>query len=121
MWIVGPGETVSENTSRGIREPRVHGKYATIEADNWLFHFEPAMVKKVQFVETYGDLNSYYVLFTDQTNGTLFRAYIPRPRQEDGNQEMALGNRVFEDMRRMYLEEPGVESVMREVRYPEKP
>ena len=23
MWIVGPGDMVSENTSRGIREPQV--------------------------------------------------------------------------------------------------
>ena len=120
MWIVGPGKMVSENTSRGIREPRTHGKYVTVEADNWLFHFEPAMVKRIQFVETHGDLKSYYVRFADRADATLFRAYIPRPSQEGGTGEPFEGNPVFEEMRHRYAGMQGVEPVSREVRYPAK-
>ena len=120
MWIVGPGEMVSENTSRGIREPRTHGKYVTVEADNWLFHFEPAMVDRIQFVETHGDLKSYYVRFADRADATLFRAYIPRPSQEGGAGEPLEGNRVFDEMRGRHAGMQGVEPVSREVHYPAK-
>ena len=117
MWIVGPGDMVSENRSRGIREPRTHGKYVTVEADNWLFHFEPATVAKVQFVETHGDLRSYYVRFADGEDETLFRAYIPRPQERGAPGDLSDGNPAFEEMRDRYAGTEGIELVGREVRY----
>ena len=66
MWIVGPGDMVSENTSRGLREPLVRGNEITIQADNWRFHLDAGLVGAIQFVETYGDLSCYYVRFSDR-------------------------------------------------------
>ena len=77
MWIVGPGDMVSENTSRGIREPQVDGEHITIKADNWRFHLDARLVGRIQFVETYGDLSSHYVRFSDSRSETLLRAYCP--------------------------------------------
>ena len=111
MWIVGPGEMVSENYSRGIEEPWVHGKYVTIRAHNWLFHLEPPMVASIQFVETYGDLASYYIRFVDCDGETLFRAYLPR-QAEDGDGR----NGVFEGLWTRFAGTDGVEYVRREVR-----
>ena len=71
MWIVGPGYMVSENTSRGIREPQVKGDEITIQADNWRFHLDAGLVHGIQFVETYGDLASHYVRFSDIEGETL--------------------------------------------------
>ena len=113
MWIVGPGDMVSENYSRGIEEPWVHDRYITVRADNWLFHIEPELVGGIEFVETFGDLTSWYVRFHDHEGETLLRAYVPRPRQADGP---AAGNPVFEGMRERYTRMEGVESVRREVR-----
>ena len=113
MWIVGPGDMVSENYSRGIREPWVHGRYVTVRADNWLFHIEPELVGGIEFVETYGDLTSYYLRFHDHEGETLLRAYVPRPRQEGG---LADGNPAFEAMRARYAGIEGIGSVKREVR-----
>ena len=118
MWIIGPGEMVSENTSRGIREPLVHSRYITVRADNWLFHIEPELVGGIEFVETYGDLTSHYVRFADREGETLLRAYVPRPRRDDAEGSSAEGNPRFEEMRRLYDGVEGVESVRREVRYP---
>ena len=78
MWIVGPGYMVSENTSRGIREPQVDGEHITLEADNWRFHLDAGLVDGIQFVETYGDLSSHYVRFSDSKGETLLRAYRGR-------------------------------------------
>ena len=114
MWIVGPGEMVSENTSRGIREPRVHGKYLTISAHNWRFHLEPEMVEGIQFVETYGDLSSHYVRFSDRHGETLVRAYLPKETVGEGSAPKA-ENSAFEDMRTRYEGTDGVEYVRREV------
>ena len=113
MWIVGPGDMVSENYSRGIREPWVHDRYVTVRADNWLFHIEPELVGGIEFVETYGDLTSHYVRFHDGAGETLLRAYVPRPRAEDAP---VGGNPAFEAMRARYAGMEGVESVRREVR-----
>ena len=55
MWIVGPGDKASENTSRGIREPLAQGNEITIQADNWRFHLDADQVGGIQFVETYED------------------------------------------------------------------
>ena len=107
MWIVGLGHMVSENTSRGIREPLVEGDEITIAADNWRFHLDARLVKGIEFVETYGDLSSHYVRFSDGEGETLLRAYIPKAGTD--------GNPQFEDMRARYGESEGVEYVRREV------
>ena len=116
MWIVGPGDMVSENYSRGIQEPQVHGKYVTVRAHNWLFHLEPAMVAGIEFVETHGDLASYYVRFADSEGETLLRAYLPRPLAGDGDSTDSGGNPGFEELRTRYSKAKGVQMVRREVR-----
>jgi len=116
MWIVGPGDMVSENRSRGIQEPQAHGKYITVRASNWLFHLEAELVDGIEFVETYGDLTSYYVRFRDSKGETLLRAYIPRPPQDGKDGATPSGNPAFEAMRARYLESEGVEGVRREAR-----
>ena len=116
MWIVGPGDMVSENYSRGIREPQAHGKYVTVRAHNWLFHLEPEMVEGIEFVETHGDLASHYVRFADREGETLLRAYMPRPLSADSDSAASGGNPGFEDLRARFAGHEGVESVRREVR-----
>ena len=115
MWIVGPGDMVSENYSRGIQEPQAHGKYITIRAHNWLFHLEPEMVGSIQFVETRGDLTSHYVRFVDSDGETLLRAYLPRESAGNHESAPAVGNPSFEEMRARYADLKGVELVRREV------
>ena len=115
MWIIGPGDMVSENYSRGIQEPQVHGKYVTVRAHNWLFHLEPEMVGGIEFVETHGDLASYYVRFADREGETLLRAYLPRPPSADADSGR---NPEFEELRARFAGHEGVESVSREVRSP---
>ena len=34
MWVVGGGNVVSENNSKGIKEPEYSEGYLTVEADN---------------------------------------------------------------------------------------
>ena len=114
MWIVGPGYMVSENTSRGIQEPQVRGTEITIEADNWRFHLDAGLVGGIQFVETYGDLSSHYVRFSDGEGETLLRAYLPKASQGD-SRELADGNAVFDEMRARYDGTEGIEYVRREV------
>ena len=111
MWIVGPGDMVSENTSRGIREPLAKGNEITIQANNWRFHLDAGQVGAIQFVETYGDLSSYYVRFSDRDDETLLRAYLPKLSQG----ELAEGNAVFAGMRARYDGIEGIEYVRREV------
>ena len=115
MWIVGPGNMVIENDSRGIQEPQVHGKYVTVRAHNWLFHLEPEMVGSIEFVETFGALASYYVRFADRDGETLLRAYLPRPIPGDNDSAMSGGNPEFEELRGRFMGHEGVESVRREV------
>ena len=118
MWIVGPGNMVSENTSRGIQEPYVHGQYLTIRADNWLFHLEPKLVAAIKFVETYGDLQSHYVRFCDHGGETLLRAYLPRQSHESEDGAPPATNPRFDQLRNRYQHTQGVESVQREARLP---
>ena len=118
MWIVGPGDMVSENYSRGIQEPQVHGKYVTVRAHNWLFHLEPEMVEGIEFVETHDDLASYYVRFADREGETLLRAYLPRPLSTGGDSADSSGNPGFEELRERFAGQAGVASVRREVRSP---
>jgi hypothetical protein len=115
MWIVGPGDMASENTSRGIREPQVRGDEITIRADNWLFHLDVGLVGRIQFVETYGDLSSHYVRFSDSEGETLLRAYLPKRGQSDPGDTPPKGNPVFEDMRAKYEGTEAIEYVRREV------
>ena len=114
MWIVGPGHMVSENTSRGIREPEVSGSGITVKADNRRFHLDSGLVFGIQFVETYGDLSSHYVRFSDSQGETLLRAYLPKPAA-DGVDAPQEGNPRFEDMRSRYEGIAGIEYVRREV------
>ena len=111
MWIVGPGYMVSENTSRGIREPQVRGGEITIQADNWRFHLDAGLVGGIQFVETHGDLASHYVRFSDSEGETLLRAYLPKTGQGEPPER----NAVFEGMRARYDGIEGIEYVRREV------
>ena len=116
MWIVGPGYMVSENTSRGIREPQVDGDEITIQADNWRFHLDTRLVAGIQFVETYGDLATHYVRFSDGEGETLLRAYFPRA--EGGHDDTPPGgNADFDGMLGRYGGFNGVEHARREVRY----
>ena len=114
MWIVGPGEMVSENTSRGIREPYVHEPYITVSAHNWRFHLEPELVSGIQFVETYGDLRR---TMSASRTGTAKRWYgricQRRPTIRDGNQGREIT--AFDEMRARYEGSEGVEYVRREV------
>ena len=115
MWIVGPGHMVSENTSRGIREPQVEGEQITVAADDWRFHLDTGLVSGIQFVETYGDLTSYYVRFSDREGETLLRAYLPKGGAGENEGESEDGNATFEEMRARYEGNAGVEYVLREV------
>ena len=68
----------------------------TVRADNWLFHLEQELVGGIQFVETFGDLTSYYFRFSDHAGETLLRAYVPRPRQDGSGGKSEAGNPEFE-------------------------
>lgn len=116
MWIVGPGEMVSENTSRGIQEPQVRGDEITIQANNWRFHLGAGLVGGIQFVETYGDLSSRYVRFSDRQCETLLRAYLPKTVQDESGDGIPAENSRFEEMQARYKGIEGVEAVRREVR-----
>ena len=112
MWIVGPGYMVSENTSRGIRDPSVEGAQITVQADNWRFHLDTRLVTGIEFVETYGDLSSHYVRFADSEGETLLRAYLPKTKQ---GEERPKGNAKFEEMLARYEGIEGIEYLRREV------
>ena len=108
MWVVGGGGVVSENNSKGIKEPDVSGGYATIEADNWHFHVKLDDVSGIQFVEaeSHGDLISYYVRFSNDKEETLLRGYFPNPYLDDNYQrtEFQPGKfQRFEEMRDRYV------------------
>ena len=81
LWVAGSGPVVSENDSKGIHPPEVHGRYVTIEADNWHCHLDLDVVTGIQFVEAvaHGDLLSYYVRFSGAQEDTLLRSYFPIP------------------------------------------
>ena len=116
MWIVGPGHMVSENASRGIGEPQVRGDEITVRANNWRFHLDAALVGGIQFVETYGDLSSHYIRFSDRQGETLLRAYMPKTGQGEPGDQPSDVNSKFEKMRARYDRIEGIEYVLREVR-----
>ena len=111
MWVVGGGDVVSENHSKGIKEPKVSGRYMTIEADNWHFHLGLDRITGIQFVEaeSHGDLLSYYVRFSNDTNDkeeTLVRSYFPNPYLDPEFKRTELQPeklRAFEEVRDQYV------------------
>ena len=111
MWVVGGGDVVSENNSKGIKEPEYSGGYVTVEADNWHFHIGLDKVTGIQFVEaeSHGDLLSYYVRFSNDTadkEETLVRSYFPNPYLDADFKRTELQPeklRAFEEMRDQYV------------------
>jgi putative heme iron utilization protein len=118
MWVVGGGGVVSENNSKGIKEPEVSGGYATIEADNWHFHVKLDDVSGIQFVEaeSHGDLISFYVRFSNDKEETLLRGYFPNPYlDEDQNRTEFQPDkfRRFSETRDRYVGNEGIVFVKR--------
>ena len=113
MWVVGGGDVVSENDSKGIKEPEFSNGWVTVEADNWHFHLGIATVTGIQFVEaeSHGDLLSYYVRFSNEKEETLLRSYFPNPYLDENLKRTELQPdkmKVFEDMRERYVGRDGI-------------
>ncbi len=113
MWVVGGGNVVSENNSKGIKEPELSGGYLTVEADNWHFHVPVDKVTGIQFVEaeSHGDLLSYYVRFSGDNEETMLRGYFPNPYLDDNNKRTELQPeklKEFNDMRDKYVGRDGI-------------
>ena len=118
MWVVGGGAVVSENHSKGIKEPEVSGDYVTVEADNWHFHLGIDQVTGIQFVEaeSHGDLVSFYVRFSNDNEETLLRGYFPNPYLDSHNNRAEFQPqkfRAFEEMRERYVGHEGIVFVKR--------
>jgi len=118
MWVVGGGEVVSENNSKGIKPPEVSKGFVTIEADNWHFHIKLDAVDGVQFVEaeSHGDMKSYYVRFSKGWDETLARCYFPSPFLDENHKRTPLQKerlQAFLDMRDRYVDKEGVVFVRR--------
>ena len=118
MWVVGGGGVVSENTSKGIREPEVANGYATIEAENWHFHVKLDDVTGIQFVEaeSHGDLISYYVRFSNDAEETMLRGYFPNPYLDDDSKRTDFQPGKFQrfaEMRDRYVGSEGIVFVKR--------
>jgi putative heme iron utilization protein len=118
LWVVGGTGVVSENNSKGIKEPQVNGNYVTMEADNWHFHLGLDSITGVQFVEaeSHGNLMSYYVRFSNAQEETLVRSYFPNPYlDEDFNITDLQPERLeaFERMRDRYVGREGIVFVRR--------
>ena len=121
MWVVGGTGVVSENNSKGIKEPEVDGNHITIEADNWHFHLGLDHITDIQFVEaeSHGDLVSYYVRFANDQDGTeetLVRSYFPNPYLGENFTRTELQPeklKAFEKMRDQYVGRDGIVFVKR--------
>jgi len=121
MWVVGGVGVVSENDSKGIKEPEVSGGYVTMEADNWHFHLGLESITAIQFVEaeSHGDLMSYYVRFSNDGDGkeeTLVRSYFPNPYLGKDFERTELQPeklKSFENMRDEYVGREGIVFVKR--------
>ena len=119
MWVIGGSRVSSENSSKGIKEPEVSGKYVTIEADNWHFHLALDDVTGIQFVEaeSHGDMRSYYVRFSGpEYEDTLVRSYFPNPNLDDaeGRTEFQPEKlKAFEEFRERYVGREGIVFVKR--------
>ena len=118
MWVVGGGDVVSENESKGIKEPEFNNGYLTVEADNWHFHLKIDDVTGIQFVEaeSHGDLLSYYVRFSNAKEETMLRGYFPNPYLDDSLNRTELQPEKleqFETMRDRYVGRDGIVFVRR--------
>ncbi len=121
MWVVGGVGIVSENNSKGIKEPEVSDGYVTMEADNWHFHLGLESITAIQFVEaeSHGDLMSYYVRFSNDGDGkeeTLVRSYFPNPYLGEDFERTDLQPEkleAFEKMRDEYVGREGIVFVKR--------
>ena len=119
MWVIGGSKVSSENSSKGIKEPEVSGKYVTIEADNWHFHLSLDDVTGIQFVEaeSHGDMHSYYVRFSGpEYEDTLVRSYFPNPHLDDDIERTEFQPeklKAFEEFRDRYVGREGIVFVKR--------
>ena len=118
MWVVGGGDVVSENDSKGIKEPELSDNYITMEADNWHFHLGLDKITGIQFVEadSHGDLLSYYVRFSDAEEKTLVRSYFPNPYLDSDFKRTELQTerlKAFEEFRDRYVGREGIVFVRR--------
>ena len=118
-WVIGGSKVSSENSSKGIKEPEVSGKYVTIEADNWHFHLALQDVTGIQFVEaeSHGGMHSYYVRFSGpEYEDTLVRSYFPNPGLDDNEKRTEFQPKklkAFEDFRDRYVGREGITFVKR--------
>ena len=118
-WGIGGSKESSGNSSKGIKEPEVSGKYVTIEADNWHFHLALDDVTGIQFVEaeSHGDMHSYYVRFSGPGyEDTLVRSYFPNPNLDDDEKRTEFQPeklKAFEEFRDRYVGREGIEFVKR--------
>ena len=119
MWVVGGGEVVSENDSKGIKTPEFSDGWVTVEADNWHFHLALDDVTGIQFVEaeSHGDMHSYYVRFSGPGyEDTLVRSYFPNPNLDDDEKRTEFQPeklKAFEEFRDRYVGREGIEFVER--------
>ena len=119
MWVIGGSKVSSENSSKGIKEPEVSGKYVTIEADNWHCHLDLDLVTGIQFVvaESHGDMHSYYVRFSGpEFEDTLVRTYFPNPSLDNNEQRVDFQPgkvKAFEEFRDRYVGREGIVFVER--------
>ena len=118
-WVIGGSKVASENSSKGIKEPEVSGKYVTIEADNWHCHLDLDLVTGIQFVvaESHGDMHSYYVRFSGpEFEDTLVRTYFPNPNLDDNEKRVEFQPekvKAFEEFRDRYVGREGIVFVER--------
>ena len=118
-WVIGGSKVSSENSSKGIKEPEVSGKYVTIEADNWHFHLALDDVTGIQFVEaeSHGNMHSYYVRFSGpEFEDTLVRTYFPNPSLDNNEKRVDFQPRkvkAFEEFRDRYVGREGIVFVER--------
>ena len=119
MWVIGGSRVSSENSSKGIKEPEVSGKYVTIEADNWHCHLDLDLVTGIQFVvaESHGDMHSYYVRFSGpEFEDTLVRTYFPNPNLDNNEKRVDFQPEkvtAFEEFRDRYVGREGIVFVER--------
>jgi len=119
MWVIGGSKISSENSSKGIKEPEVSGKYVTIEADNWHCHLDLDLVTGIQFVvaESHGDMRSYYIRFSGpEFEDTLVRTYFPNPGLDDNGKRVDFQPekvKAFEEFRDRYVGREGIVFVER--------
>ena len=119
MWVIGGSKVSSENSSKGIKEPEVSGKFVTIEADNWHCHLDLDLVTGIQFVvaESHGDMHSYYVRFSGpEFEDTLVRTYFPNPSLDNNEQRVDFQPEkvtAFEEFRDRYVGREGIAFVER--------